>query len=99
MQPLLLRNVTQTLTKKYKDVNRMLKSSHCLNKLVFAHLNINSIRDKFDFLSEQVRGNVDVLMVSQTKIGDSFEIGRLLIHGFSPPYRPDRDSKGGGIMF
>ena len=66
--------------------------------MAFALLNINSIRNKFELLSEQVRGNVDVLMISETKIDDSFPIGNFLIHGFSPPYRLDRDSKGGGIM-
>ena len=78
----------------------MLNSLRCnnLNKLVFAHLNINSIRNKFELLSEQVRGNVDVLTVSETKIDDSFPIGNFLIYGFSPPYRLDHDSKGGGIM-
>ena len=29
---------------------------------------------------------------------DSFPIGIFLIHGFSPPYTLDRDSKSGGIM-
>ena len=80
----------------------MLKSLRCnnLNKLVFAYLNINPITNKFELLSQQVRGNVDVLMVSETKIDDSFPIGNFLIHGFSSPYRLDRDSKGGcgGIM-
>ena len=78
----------------------MLKSLRCnnLNKLVFAHLNINSIRNKFELLSEQVRGNVDVLMVSETKVDDSFPIGNFIIHSFSPPYRLGRVSKGGGIM-
>ena len=37
-------------------------------------------------------------MISETKIDDSFPIGNFLIHGFSPPYRLDRDSKGCGIM-
>ena len=34
-----------------------------LDKLIFAHLNINSIRNKFDYLSEQIRSNVDILLV------------------------------------
>ena len=37
-------------------------------------------------------------MVSETKIDDSFPIGNFLIHGFSPPYSFDCESKGGGIM-
>ena len=85
---------------KVSDGNRVLKSLSCnnLNKLVFAHLNINSFRNKFELFSEQVRGNVAVLMVSGTKIDDSFSIGDFLIDGFSPPYGLDRDLKGGGIM-
>ena len=85
---------------KVTDGNRVLKSLRCnsLNKMVFAHLNIKSIRKKFELLPEQVRGNVDVLMVSETKVDDSFPIGNFLIRGFSPPHRLGRVSKGGGIM-
>ena len=89
-------NVDQKVT----DGNRVLKSLSCnnLNKLVFAHMNINSIRNKFELLSDEVRDNADVLMVPKTKTDNSFSIGNFLIHGFSPPYRLDRDSKSGGIM-
>ena len=69
-----------------------------LNKLVSIHLNISPIRNKFELFPEQVRGNVDVLMVSETEIDDSFPIWNFLIHRFSPQYRLDRDSKVGGIM-
>ena len=66
--------------------------------MVFAHLNINFFRNKLELSSDQVRGNVDVLMVSGTKTDESFPIGKCLIHGFSPPYRLDCDPKDGGIM-
>ena len=68
---------------EFTDGNRVLKSLRCnnLNKLVFAHLNFNSIGNKFELLSEQVRGNVDVLVVSETTIDDSFPIANFLIHG------------------
>ena len=69
------------------------------NKLIFAYLNINSIRNKFEVLSEQIKGNVDVLMISETKIGDSFPAGQFLIEGFSTPYRLDRNLKGGEICY
>lgn len=45
-------------------------------------------------LSEQVKGNINVLMISETKVNDSFPIGNF---GISIPYHSDRDSKGGGI--
>ena len=38
------------------------------NKLVFGHFNINSIHNKFELLSKQVKGNIDVLMISETKV-------------------------------
>ena len=78
----------------------MLKSLRCdnLKKLVFAHLNINFIRNKFELFSEQVGGNVDVLIVSETEINYSFLIGNFSVHGFSPPCRLDSNSKDGGIM-
>ena len=69
-----------------------------MNKVIFAHLNINSIRNKFEEHISQVKGTVDVLMISETKIDDSFPMANFLIDGFSQPYRIDRNSSGGGIM-
>ena len=69
-----------------------------MNKLIFAHLNVNAIRNKFEELISQVKGTVDVLMIPETKIDDSFPITNFLIDGFSRPYRIDRNSSGGGIM-
>ena len=68
------------------------------HKLVFAHLNINSIRNKFDLLVEQVAGNIGVLMISETRIDESFPVRHFLLPGFSVPYRSDRDSKGGVVL-
>ena len=57
-----------------------------LNKIISAHLNINLIRNKFELLSVQIKASVDVLMISETKIDDSFLVGQLLIGGFCAPY-------------
>ena len=48
-------------------------------------------------LSDRIKGNIDVLLVSETKIDDSFLIGNFLIDGFSTPYRLDRNSNGCGL--
>ena len=69
-----------------------------MNKLIFVHVNINSISNKFEELISQVKGTVDVLIISKTKIDDSFPIANFLIHGFGQPYRIDRNASGGGIM-
>ena len=63
-----------------------------------AHLNINSLRLKFDSLAQKITGNVDILMISETKLDNSFPEGQFLIEGYSKPYRIDRNCHGGGIM-
>ena len=69
-----------------------------LKKLIIAHLNINSLRNKFEFLVDQIKGKVDLLMVSETRLDESFAQGQFKISGFSRPFRLDRNSNGGGIM-
>ena len=59
---------------------------------------MNSLRNKFDCLDQQITGNVDVFMVSETKLDNSFPEGQFLIDGYSPPIRIDRDIHGGGLM-
>ena len=73
------------------DVKKALKNI-CIrntNKLIFGHLNINSLKNKFDLLSKQVKGSIDILMVSETKLNDSFPEGQFLIEGFHSPFRFD----------
>ena len=69
-----------------------------LNRIVLAHLNIDSLRNKFNVLVEQVSGNVDVLVLSETKIDESFSEGQFKIPGFRTPFHLDRDTFGGGIL-
>ena len=39
---------------------------------MIAHININSIINKTDLLAEGVKGNIDILIISETKINDTF---------------------------
>ena len=57
-------------------------------RLIFEHLNINSIRDKFELLANTIQGKLD--LASETKIDISFPSGQLMIPGFAPRYRFDR---------
>ena len=63
-----------------------------------AHLNIISLRNKFDILTNQYTGNVDVMVISETKLDDSFPERQFKIPGYSSPFHLDRDQNGGGIM-
>ena len=69
-----------------------------MNRPIIVQLNINSIRNKFQFLEKEVRDNLDILLISETKLDDSFLSAQFLLDGFSKPYRLDRCSNGGGIL-
>ena len=68
-----------------------------LNKLIIAHLNVNSLRNKLEFLKEQIQDNIDILMISETKIDASFPIGQFLLNSYSTSFRLDRNAHGGCI--
>ena len=68
------------------------------DRVIIGHLNVNSIRNKLEMLSNLVKSNIDIFLVSETKIDDSFPTSQFLIPGFSPPLRLDRNSYGGGLL-
>ena len=80
------------------------KSSLCnlklrnLNRLIFGQININSIRNKFELLFSLVSNNIDVLLISETKIDNTFPVSQFCVPGYSVPFRLDRIGNGGGIM-
>ena len=69
-----------------------------INRLIFGHLNINSLRNTFDLLCEQIKGSIDIFMIYETKLDDSFPQGQFLIDGSHSPFRFDRNKSGGGIL-
>ena len=72
-----------------------LKSS---NKVITCHININSLRNKFELLTEMVRDKVDLLMISETKLNSSFPNAQCYMTSYSKPYRLHRNNKAGGII-
>ena len=68
------------------------------NKLIIGSLNINSISSKIDLLRTYVKDYLDILVVLETKIDESYPISQFSIDGFSEPFRLDRDKNGGGIL-
>ena len=55
------------------------------NDNVPVHLNINSMRSTFELLKEQIKDNVDILMISETKVYNILQ-NQFFIKGFSSPY-------------
>ena len=69
-----------------------------LNKLIIGHLTINSLRNNFELLTHQIKDNVDILMISETKLDESFPTSQFFMKVFSSPHRLDRNCNGGGIL-
>ena len=67
------------------------------NRLVIAQLNINSLRNKFAWLSTMIKGYDDLLLISETKIDSSFPTAQFHIDGYTI-HRRDRDENGGGLL-
>ena len=74
------------------------QSYHFPFRVIIGHININSIRNKFEPLVSFLSNNLDILMISETKTDDTFPDFQFLIKGFLLPYRLDRAAKGGGIL-
>ena len=69
-----------------------------INRLMIGCLNINSLASKFDLLKEIISNNLDILMVLETKLDDSFPTNQFIISGYTKPYRINRNKFGGGVM-
>ena len=80
------------------------KSSLCnlklrnVNHLILGQININSIRNKFGLLFSLVSNNIDVSLISETKIDNTFPVSQFCVPGYSMPFRLDRTRNGGVIM-
>ena len=49
-------------------------------------LSINSIKHKFYFLESEATNHLDILLISETKIDESFPLVQFLLDGFSKPF-------------
>ena len=80
-----------------KVILRTLKENNA-DRPVIAHLNINSIFPKFEPLIDMIESSIDFLLVTETKLDDTFLRGQFHIDGFAKPVRLDRTRNGGGLM-
>ena len=68
---------------------RLNRSKYSKN-IIFSHLNINSIRNKFENLKEVVSNYVDILVIAEAKID--------ITERFHKPLRLDISDKSGGLL-
>ena len=69
-----------------------------VNKVIIGNIVINSLLNKFEQLKELVMEHIDVLVVKETKLDDSFPTSQFLMKGFAEPFRLDRNRNKGGVM-
>ena len=61
-----------------------------VNRIIFAYININSIRNKFHLLTDNISDKIDILMISETKLDNSFPKSEFMLPGYTEPYRIER---------
>ena len=69
-----------------------------INRLMIAHIKINSIQIKSEMLSNSIESNLDIQMISETKLEATFLSNQFTIEGYMAPIRVDRNGRGGGIL-
>ena len=82
------------------SVKSVLKRLHSNNpqQFIIGHLNINFIRNKSDLMKPMLLYDIDIFMVTETKLDDSFPVSQFNVEVFSTPFRLDRNKNGGGII-
>ena len=82
------------------DPSSLLKQLRIKNigNIIIAHQNINSMSRRFHELVPIIDNNVDILVLSETKLDGTFPESQFSINGFKKPYRKDRNKFGGGVM-
>ena len=68
------------------------------HRVLIGHLNIDSVRNKFEEWKMITANNLDIILISETKLDASFPSKQFLIDGHSPPYIMDLSNTGGGLI-
>ena len=58
----------------------------------------NSIRNNFEPFKKLMKGNLDIIVVTEPKLDESFPQQQFKIEGYNLPFRLGRNSNGGGIL-
>ena len=54
-----------------------------INHLIIGQVNINSFRNKFEQLSTMINDNIDIFMISETKLGETFPAAQFSLRSLS----------------
>ena len=51
------------------------------NQLIIGHLNIDSLRNKFEMLVDLIKAKIEMFLISETKLDSSFPSGKSVFKG------------------
>ena len=96
VSPQISLNLSGSCNTIQNDLNeiKMQRLEH-FRTLIVGHLNINSIRNKFEMIAETI-SKFDVFLISESKIDSTFTNFQFKINGYKL-FRRDRNRFGGGI--
>ena len=66
--------------------------------MFYGHLNINSLRNKREFLEPLIRNHFDVFLVSEAKLDSNFPGSEFRIPGYRL-FRKEKNQHGRGLIF
>ena len=69
-----------------------------VNNVITGNLNINFLSPKFDDLNMLMTGMFHILVIIETKLGNTFPVSQFHIDGLSIPYRLDSNRNRGGVI-
>ena len=67
-------------------------------KIIFEQISFNSVRNKFDWLINILKNGIDIFMISEMKVVNSFRVSQFTMTGYSIPSRLDWGSRRGEII-
>ena len=93
----LLKKIPETMVLDAFTILKNIRMEN-LKNIIIGQLNINSLRNKIQDLAELMKGNLDIVVLTETKLDSTFPEKQFLIPGYKKPFRADRNRNGGGVM-
>ena len=91
------KNLNEDSTDSYEENLEDIRKKN-LRNILTGQLNNNSLRNKFDLLAEQIKGIIDVLVISETKLDESFPVCQFRFPGYASPFGLYLNQHGRGFM-
>ena len=96
--PQVQRTLNQVLVKNLKMTCCFYVNRRKAIILIFSTLNINSVPNKLDYIRITIADFVDILVITESKLDQSFPEPQFFVNRFPKPFRKDRNRHGGRLL-